>query len=72
MKIDTHLKIKSNGQIFCTHGALGDFTKDIATYIVPMIDNFVVANFNDRFVKIYPEDTSETIYERFLKEMSLR
>lgn len=65
MKTRTHLQLSRKGIVYCTCGSLGDFVEDIAEFILPILDNNIIAEFNDREITVYAYDDVERIYKRF-------
>lgn len=61
----TQLKIRHDGRIICYCGTFIGFLVDIQNVIIPLIDTFVVAVFNDIEFTVGPSDTMETLYEKF-------
>lgn len=69
MTTKTHFKLLGKGIVYCWCGTLVDFISDIEKFILPILEDQIIANFNDREIWIYAYDTAETIYERFKKEL---
>lgn len=68
MKTRTAFKlIGSEGVVHCWCGCLRDFILDIENYVIPILEDKIIARFNDREILVYPSDTAEIIYENFKK-----
>lgn len=68
MKTRTAFKIiGSEGVVHCWCGCLRDFILDIENYVIPILEDKIIARFNNREILIYPSDTAEIIYENFKK-----
>ena len=70
MKTRTHFKLSSEGLVHCWCGRLGDFVKDINEFILPILEDNITAEFNDRQITVYAYDNVESIYKRFLKALN--
>lgn len=66
MKTRTAFKLSGQeGVVHCWCGNLMDFILDIEEFIVPILEDKIIASFNDREILICPSDTAQTIYENF-------
>ena len=65
MKTRTCFKLCGRGIVYCTCGTLGDFVSDINDFILPILEDKIVAEFNEREITVYAYDTVERIYQRF-------
>ena len=63
--MQTRLKICENGKVICYTGTLIGFLADLQNIIVPMIDSYLVADFNDIEIKVTPSDNAQTLYEKY-------
>lgn len=67
----TSFKLSGNGIVHCWCGALRDFVEDINEFIIPILDDSIVADFNERRITITCYDNADTIYKKFLKTMNI-
>lgn len=68
MKTRTALKlIGKEGVVHCWCGCLREFILDIENYVIPILEDKIIARFNDREILVYPSGTAEIIYENFKK-----
>lgn len=70
MKTRTAFKlIGPEGVVQCWVGNLRDFVLDIENYVIPILEDKIIARFNDKEVLVYPSDTAEIICEKFKKAL---
>jgi hypothetical protein len=67
MQKRTSFGLCKNGIVRCWCGALGDFTEDINEFIVPILEDNVLAEFNYGVITVTRDDNANTIYQKFLK-----
>ena len=70
MKTRTSFKLLGKGMVHCWCGALNDFVMDINDFILPILEDNITAEFNDRKITIYAYDNAESIYNRFMQVLS--
>ena len=44
-----------------------DESEDINEFILPILEDSIVAEFNERQINVYPHDNTESIFEKFKK-----
>lgn len=69
MKTRTFLYLCHDGVVRCRCGAIGDFIEDIVEFVVPLLEDYIYVEFNDRKVYVLKDDDAEKIYSRYLKEL---
>lgn len=67
----TSFKLSGNGIVHYWCGTLRDFVEDINEFIIPILDDSIVADFNERRITITCYDNADTIYKKFLKTMNI-
>ena len=70
MKTRTHFKLLGKGLICCSCGTLRNFVQDIEDFIIPILEDSIKAEFNDRVIIVYSYDNAESIFNRFMKELN--
>ena len=65
METRTHFKLLGQGLLYCSCGSLRDFIQDIEDFILPILEDKIKAEFNDRTIIVYSYDNAESIYDRF-------
>lgn len=63
----TRFGLCRNGIVRCWSGTLGDFIKDINEFIVPILADNVLAEFNYNVIIVTPDDNEATIHQKFLE-----
>ena len=71
MKTRTSFNLSGKGVVHCYTGALGDFVDDITDFIIPILEDKIIAEFNDREIIVSCYDSADTIYKKFLKALSI-
>lgn len=69
MKTRTNFKLLGEGIVHCWCGSLRDFVEDINEFILPILEDNITAEFNDRKITVYSYDNAERIYNRFCREL---
>ena len=67
MKTRTHFKLSGKGIVHCWCGAIGDFIEDINEFIIPILEDSIIAEFNNKEIIVTSYDNTETIYNKFKK-----
>ncbi len=67
MKTRTTFKLLGKGVVYCWCGSLWDFAEDINKFIIPILEDCIIAEFNNKQIVVYPHDNTETIFEKFKK-----
>ena len=70
MKTRTSFKLLGKGLVYCWCGNLGDFVEDINEFILPILEDNITAEFNDRQITVYAYDDTESIYQKFWKALN--
>lgn len=71
MKTRTSFKLNGKeGIVHCWTGTLKNFIEDIEEFILPILENYIIAEFNDAKIIIQTHDTAESIYNNFIKEFN--
>lgn len=70
MKTRTNFKLLGKGLVHCWCGNLNDFVKDINDFILPILEDNIIAEFNDRQIIVYAYDNAENIYNKFCKALN--
>ena len=71
MKTRTSFKLNGKeGIIHCWSGTLKNFVEDIEDFILPILEDSIKAEFNDRVIIVYAYDDAESIFNRFMKELN--
>ena len=70
MKTKTHFKLLGKGLVYCTCGTIRDFVQDIEDFILPILEDNIKAQFNDRVIIVCAYDDAESIFNRFMKELN--
>lgn len=65
MKTRTAFKLLQKGLVRCWCGSLVDFTEDIDEFIIPILEDSITAEFNEKQITVYPYDNARSIYKRF-------
>ncbi len=65
LKTRTRFTLHKGSIITCDAGTARGFAEDLAEFIVPIIDETAIAEFNHARILVMPDDTAETIIERF-------
>lgn len=66
-KTRTRLTISGSGFVRCWCGTIGDFIEDLSEFIVPLLEDDIVAKFNDRKITVSPYDNVTTLTDKFKK-----
>lgn len=67
MKTRTEFKLLGKGLVYCWRGSLADFVKDINEFILPILEDNIIAEFNGKQITVYAYDNAESIYIRLWK-----
>ena len=66
MKTRTNFKLSGKGVIHCWCGSISDFVEDINEFIIPILEDDIIAEFNYREVSINKYDDVNTIRQKFM------
>ena len=67
MKTRTSFRLSGKGIVHCWCGAIGDFVEDINEFVIPILEDSIIAEFNDRKITVTCYDNADTIYQKFLR-----
>ena len=70
MKTKTSFKLLGEGIVHCWCGNLKDFILDIENFILPILEDKIIAEFNNRQIIVYAYDNAESIYNRFMQVLN--
>ena len=71
MKTRTSFKLDGKeGVVRCWCGNLRGFVEDIEEFILPILENYIIAEFNDVKIIIQNYYTAESIYNSFIREFN--
>ena len=63
--MSSNLKIQHDGKIICWTGTLIGFLADVQNIIVPLVDTYLVAVFDDIEIIVTPDDNAQTLYQKY-------
>lgn len=66
MKTRTSFKLSGKGTVHCWCGSVRNFAEDINEFIIPILEDSIIAEFNDRKITVTCYDNANTIYQKFL------
>lgn len=67
MKTRTSFKLLGKGLVCCSCGSIMNFVEDINEFIVPILEDNIIAEFNEKQITVYAYDNTETIYNKFMR-----
>ena len=70
MKTRTSFKLSGKGVVHCWCGAIEDFVKDVCDFIIPILEDSIIAEFNNREITVNPYDNADSIYQKFVKALN--
>ena len=71
MKTRTRFKFDGKeGIIHCWTGNLRGFVEDIEEFIIPILENYIIAEFNDTKIVVHAYENAESIFNRFVRELN--
>ena len=70
MKTRTRFKLLGEGLVHCWCGTLIDFVEDINEFILPILEDNITAEFNERRITVYAYDNAESIFNKFCKALN--
>ena len=65
MKTRTHFNLSGKGFVHCWCGSIGDFIEDINEFIIPILEDSIIAKFNNKEIIVKKYDNVESIFNKF-------